>query len=245
MKKILLIEDDITLNNLIKESIEKYGYEVKTIDNFENIEKEFQELCPDLVLLDINLPYSDGFQLCRSFRRESKVPIIFISARSNYTEQIRALESGGDDYIVKPFDVELLLAKIQAVFRRTYGEYSETVTQVSLENGLSLNKNNFEMSYKNNTVELSKKEFQLMSKLVEKENAFVSREELLEELWDEKYFIDDHTLTVNITRVKNKLASLGHKDVIKTKRGAGYMFVSAAAHNKIQSDGYKDEKSIF
>ncbi len=241
MKKILLVEDDITLSKLIKESIEKYSYEVETIDNFEYIENEFQKSCPDLVLLDINLPYSDGFQLCRSFRRESKVPIIFISARSNYTEQIRALESGGDDYIVKPFDVELLLAKIQAVFRRTYGEYTEITALVSLKNGLSLNKNNFEMSYKNNTVELSKKEFQLINKLVENENAIVSREELLEELWDEKYFIDDHTLTVNITRVKNKMASLGYKDVIKTKRGAGYMFVSAAAHNRIQSDGYKDE----
>lgn len=233
MKKILIIEDDMKLNNLIKTFIEKYGYECITIKDYENIENEYKEVNPDLVLLDINLPYSDGFQLCRSFRRESNIPIIFISARSSEFEQIRGIEMGADDYIVKPFSFELLLVKIQAAFRRMM-DYSQDKRVLIASDGLVLNKNNFEISFENKTAELSKKEFQLLSKLIEKENSVVSREELLEELWDETFFVDDHTLTVNVTRVKNKLAFLGINDVIKTKRGLGYIY----------SGSIKDEKEI-
>ncbi|MBX4264042.1 response regulator transcription factor [Clostridium estertheticum] len=217
MNKILIIEDDIKLSSFIKEFIEKYAYNVVLINDFNNIETEFFETKPDLILLDINLPYSDGFQLCRAFRRESDVPIIFISARSSEFEQIRGLEMGADDYIVKPFSFELLLAKIQAAFRRVRGEYNSS-------NGLLLNKKNFEISVNNNILELSKKEFQLLNKLVLNEDVIVTREELLEELWDETFFVDDHTLTVNVTRLRNKLAMLGLGDVIKTKRGLGYIY---------------------
>jgi DNA-binding response OmpR family regulator len=231
MKKILIIEDDMKLNNLIKTFIEKYGYECITVKDYENIENEYKEVKPDLVLLDINLPYSDGFQLCRSFRRESNIPIIFISARSSEFEQIRGIEMGADDYIVKPFSFELLLVKIQAAFRRMM-DYSQDKRVLIASDGLVLNKNNFEISFENKTAELSKKEFQLLSKLIEKENSVVSREELLEELWDETFFVDDHTLTVNVTRVKNKLAYLGINDVVKTKRGLGYIY----------SGNIKDEK---
>ncbi|MBU3102343.1 MULTISPECIES: response regulator transcription factor [Clostridium] len=219
MNKILVIEDDIKLSSFIKEFIEKYAYNVVLINDFNNIETEFFETKPDLILLDINLPYSDGFQLCRAFRRESDVPIIFISARSSEFEQIRGLEMGADDYIVKPFSFELLLAKIQASFRRVCGEYKSS-------NGLLLNKKNFEISINNNVLELSKKEFQLLNKLVLNEDVIVTREELLEELWDETFFVDDHTLTVNVTRLRNKLAMLGLLDVIKTKRGLGYIYQS-------------------
>ncbi|MBU3202391.1 response regulator transcription factor [Clostridium estertheticum] len=219
MNKILVIEDDTKLSSFIKEFIEKYAYNVVLINDFNNIETEFSETKPDLILLDINLPYSDGFQLCRAFRRESDVPIIFISARSSEFEQIRGLEMGADDYIVKPFSFELLLAKIQASFRRVRGEYNSS-------NGLLLNKKNFEISVNNNILELSKKEFQLLNKLIENENVIVTREELLEELWDETFFVDDHTLTVNVTRLRNKLAMLGLGDVIKTKRGLGYIYQS-------------------
>lgn len=226
MNKILIVEDDVKLNGLMKEFIEKYGYEVCLINDFRNIEKEFTDAKPDMILLDINLPYSDGFQLCRTFRRESDIPIIFISARSSELEQIRGLEMGADDYIVKPFNFELLLAKIQAAFRRSYGGYSLDKNIITASNGLVLNKNSFEISRNNTSLEVSKKEFRLLSKLVQNENAIVTREELLEELWDETYFVDDHTLTVNVTRVKNKLAELGLEDAIKTKRGAGYIYQS-------------------
>lgn len=226
MKKILLVEDDITLKKLIKDYIEKYDYIVSIVSDFANIEEEFININPDLVLLDINLPYSDGFQLCKSFRRNSNVPIIFISARSSYSEQIRALELGGDDFIVKPFDIELLLAKIQAAFRRIYGEYSEEKNQIVASNGLILTKHNLQISYNGKSLELSKKEFQLINKLVANENSIIPREELLEELWDETFFVDDHTLTVNVARVKSKLSMLGLNDAIQTKRGYGYLFVS-------------------
>ncbi|OPJ63957.1 response regulator transcription factor [Clostridium oryzae] len=230
MEKILIVEDDIKLSSFMKEFIEKYGYDVILIKDFKNIEKEFTEAKPDLILLDINLPYSDGFQLCRVFRRESSVPIIFISARSSEFEQIRGLEMGADDYIVKPFSFELLLAKVQAAFRRSYGEYNKEKNVISASNGLELNKNSFEISANGKTLELSKKEFQLLNKLIEKENTIVTREELLEELWDETFFVDDHTLTVNVTRAKGKLLELGLDDVIKTKRGLGYIYQS----NKVQ-----------
>jgi len=219
MNKILVIEDDIKLSSFIKEFIGKYAYNVVLIDDFTNIENEFALAKPNLILLDINLPYSDGFQLCRAFRRESDVPIIFISARSGELEQIRGLEMGADDYIIKPFSFELLLAKIQAAFRRVHGEYNSS-------NGLLLNKKNFEISVNNNALELSKKEFQLLNKLVANENVIVTREELLEELWDETFFVDDHTLTVNVTRLRHKLSVLGLGDAIKTKRGLGYIYQS-------------------
>ncbi|MBU3218213.1 response regulator transcription factor [Clostridium estertheticum] len=224
MNKILVIEDDIKLSSFIKEFIEKYAYNVVLINDFNNIETEFFETKPDLILLDINLPYSDGFQLCRAFRRESDVPIIFISARSSEFEQIRGLEMGADDYIVKPFSFELLLAKIQVSFRRVRGEYNSS-------NGLLLNKKNFEISVNNNVLELSKKEFQLLNKLVLNEDVIVTRDELLEELWDETFFVDDHTLTVNVTRLRNKLAVLGLGDVIKTKRGLGYIYQSKVSES--------------
>lgn len=226
MKKILVVEDDLKLGSFIKEFIEKYSYRVFLIKDYKNIEKEFYEVRPELILLDINLPYSDGFQLCRFFRRETDAPIIFISARSGEFEQIRGLEMGADDYIVKPFSFELLLAKIQAAFRRSYGEYNQEKSIITAANGLELNKNNFEIGFKGKLIELSKKEFQLLNKLVQNENAIVTREELLEELWDDTFFVDDHTLTVNVTRVKNKLAMLGLNDVIKTKRSAGYIYQS-------------------
>lgn len=227
MSKILIVEDDAKLCAFMKDFIEKYGYDVFQIRNFENIESELSQVQPDLILLDINLPYSDGFQLCRAFRRESDIPIIFISARSSELEQIRGLEMGADDYIVKPFSFDLLLAKIQAAFRRTYGRYNPDKGISTARNGLTLNQKNFEVAYNGKSFELSKKEFQLLNKLVQNENSIISREELLEELWDETSFIDDHTLTVNVTRVKNKLAQLGLNDVIKTKRGSGYLFQSA------------------
>lgn len=223
MKKVLIIEDDIKLNNLMKAFIERYGYECATIKDYQNIENQFYEEKPDLVLLDINLPYSDGFQLCRSFRRNSNIPIIFISARSSELEQIRGIEMGADDYIVKPFSFELLLVKIQAAFRRIT-DYSQDKNLIVASDGLMLNRSNFEVSFNNETTEFSKKEFQLLSKLVQKENSAVSREELLEEIWDESFFVDDHTLTVNVTRVKNKLAQLGINDAIKNKRGFGYIY---------------------
>ncbi|NMM65964.1 response regulator transcription factor [Clostridium sp. P21] len=224
MYKILVIEDDIKLDKLIAEYLQKYKYETIHIQNFRNIEMELERSKADLILLDINLPYYDGFQLCKTLRRTSKVPVIIISSRDSHEEQIRGLELGADDYVVKPFNFDFLLAKIQAEIRRVYGEYAVESTMVESIGGIKLNKDTFDLLYNDIKIELSKNEFKLLNILIKNENKIVSREELLEELWDDITFVDDNTLTVNITRIRNKLKGLGVNEIISTKRGVGYIF---------------------
>ncbi len=224
--KILVIEDDIRLNKLITEYLQKYRYEVIDIQDFKNVEVELEKSKADLVLLDINLPYYDGFQLCKTFRRTSKIPVIIISSRDSEEEQIRGLELGADDYIIKPFNFDFLLAKIQVAIRRIYGEYANESTIIESMGGIKLNRDTFKMLYNQIELELSKNELKLLSILIKNENRIVSREELLEELWDDTIFVDDNTLTVNIARIRTKLKELGVSEVISTKRGIGYMFQS-------------------
>jgi len=227
MYNILIIEDDDKLQSLLKEYLEKYDYKISTINDFKDIEKQFDQINPDLVLLDINLPYFDGFYVCRVLRRKSSIPIIIISARTGEMEQIMGMELGADDYIVKPLNTEILLSKIKAALRRSYGEYSKKEISCLKINNFSLDENSFKILFNNNAVELSKNEFKLVKKLMESKDKIVTREELLEELWDDSTFVDDNTLTVNVTRIKSKFIELGLKEIIKTKRGAGYIFDSA------------------
>lgn len=224
MLKILIIEDDIRLRNLIKDSLDRYGYNVVCVENFFDIEAIFEKEKPQLVLLDINLPCYDGFYYCRVFRRNSKVPIVIISARNGEFEQMMTMELGADDYVVKPFSIELLAAKVRAVIRRVYGEYSVIDSSNIQVCGISIDERNFKIQYRQKIIELSKNEFKLIKKFLEKKDTIISREELLAELWDEFNFIDDNTLTVNVTRAKNRLSELGIEGVIKTKRGSGYIF---------------------
>lgn len=224
MLKILIIEDDVRLRTLIKDSLDRYGYTVVCVENFFDIEALFEKEKPNLVLLDINLPCCDGFYYCRLFRRNSKVPIVIISARSGELEQVMTMELGADDYVVKPFSIELLVAKVRAVLRRVYGEYSLMESDNIDVCGITLDERNFKIQYKQKTIELSKNEFKLLKKFLEKKDTIISREELLAELWDDFSFVDDNTLTVNVTRVKNRLSELGIEGVIKTKRGSGYLF---------------------
>lgn len=223
MTKILMIEDDRKLNLLINDYLKRYGYDVIGISNFREVETEILEAKPDIILLDINLPYLDGFYLCRFIRKKLTVPIIIVSARDSDMEQIMGIELGADDYLVKPFNLDLLLTKIKASLRRAYGEYASVNPSVINLKGLVLNPNNFKMSYEGKEVELSKNEFKLMKKLLESSNCVISRENLLMELWDDQTFVEDNTLTVNITRLKIKLEDLGIHQVIKTIRGAGYL----------------------
>ncbi|MBU3156475.1 response regulator transcription factor [Clostridium estertheticum] len=224
MYKILVIEDDIRLNKLVTEHLQKYRYDVTYIQDFKNVEVELENSKADLILLDINLPYSDGFQLCKTFRRSSKIPVIIISSRDSGEEQIRGLELGADDYITKPFNFDFLLAKIQAAIRRVYGEYANESTIIESMGGIKLNKDTFKIHYNEIELELSKNEFKLLSILIKNENRIVSREYLLEELWDDSNFVDDNTLTVNIARIRAKLKEFGVSEVISTKWGIGYMF---------------------
>lgn len=226
MYKILVIEDDQKLQKHIKDFLQRYDYEVQLVDDFMNIDKMILKFEADLILLDINLPYYDGFHLCRLIRKESNVPIIIISARSGDVEQVMGIELGADDYITKPFNIEILLAKIKSALRRAYGEYNQTQNHLFSFHGLLLDQENFKLKYKNNEMELTKNEFKLLKMLIENKDKIVKREALLNELWDDSHFVDDNTLTVNVTRVKHKFEELGIKDIIKTKRGIGYFFDS-------------------
>ncbi len=224
MYQIFLIEDDETLQELIRDTLQKYGYRVHTVSSFQKIEEQFERIRPDLVLLDINLPYYDGFYFCRIFRRKSKVPVIFISARDEETHQIMGMEMGADDYITKPFSTQILTAKVNAAIRRCYGEYAVTETKLIAIKGLELIESGFKMTYRGKMCELSKNECRLLKLLLSNADKIVTREELLSQLWDDSAFVDDNTLTVNVTRVKNKLSELGVEDAVKTKRGVGYLF---------------------
>lgn len=224
MYKIMIIEDDNKIRKLMCEKLNQYNYETVVVDEFSNIKEKYLEEKPDLILLDINLPNYDGFFWCREIRTVSKVPIIFVSARFSDMDQVLAIEHGGDDYIVKPFSFDLLLAKIKSVLRRAYGEYrdSESLDLVNLE-GLYIMKSQSSIRYGEVEAELSKKEFRLLNILAENIDEIVSREELLEELWDDTEFVDDNTLSVNITRLRKRMEDIGIFDSIKTKRGQGYL----------------------
>lgn len=220
--KIMLIEDDTALKDIIINLLNKYGYKGIAVENFRNVEEEIKEINPKLILLDINLPYFDGFYFIRAIRKKSKIPIIVISARNTAGDQVLGIELGADDYILKPFEPEILLTKVKAILRRAYGELSEgNIRSLSIE-GLKLDEESFKASYKNNSVLLSRNEFKILKRLIEANGKVVKRELLFEDIWDDREFVDENTLTVNVTRVKSKLEELGLKNVIKTRRGLGY-----------------------
>lgn len=227
MYKIFVIEDDEKIVSLIKDRLERYEYTVVSVKDYSNIKSKFINENPHLVLLDINLPNYDGFFWCREIRSISKVPIIFISARFTDMDQVMAIENGGDDYIVKPFSFDLLLAKVKGAIRRSYGEYAENSTNDIYEiDGLYLHKSQSTVEWQERKVELSKKEFGLLYLLLSNINEIVSRETLLEELWDDVDFVDDNTLSVNMTRLRKRLEDIGIVDSIQTKRGQGYTMIN-------------------
>lgn len=223
MDKICIIEDDYKLSELIKVYLENKGYEVYIIKDFINIENEINREKPMLLLLDINLPYVDGYYICRDIRRKSNIPIIMISARNGEKDQVLAIDLGADDYVTKPFKLEILHSKIKAAFRRTYGKYA-LVNKAVEDKILFLNEKDFTINFKNRAIELTKNEFKLINKFLLNRGKVIKRAELFQELWNEENFIDENTLTVNVTRVKNIFKEIGLADVIKTKRGIGYIF---------------------
>lgn len=226
MIRIFLIEDDPKISKLLSEYLEKYNYEVIIATDFDSILEEFKRQDPELVLLDINLPRYDGFYWCRQIRTLSNCPIIFISARDSGMDQVMAIENGGDDYITKPFSFEVVLAKVKGLLRRVYGEYASEKAMNLLEtNGLILHMDAMELEWGTLTLELTKKEFILIQTFLQRPNQVLSRVDLLELLWDDQSFVDDNTLSVNITRLRKKLEELGLNNVLHTVRGAGYKFV--------------------
>ncbi|NGZ76709.1 response regulator transcription factor [Saccharibacillus alkalitolerans] len=224
MYTILIVEDDPKIAELLRGDIEKYGYEARVVQDFDRIAEQFRESGAHLVLLDVNLPKYDGFYWCRQIRAESVCPILFISARDGQMDQVRALESGADDYITKPFHYEIVLAKIRSHLRRAYGEYAAGPDEKKVEaGGLTLYPERFLLSCGERSAELSRKESLLIEALMLREGRVVSRDRLLGLMWEDHHFIDDNTLNVYITRMRKKLKELGAEAGIEVVRGAGYL----------------------
>lgn len=224
--RILIVEDDLKIATMLADTLRKYHYEVQTVEVFDQIIEQFKTFSPHLVLLDINLPSYDGYYWCRQLRQFTTVPIIYISARSGEMDQIFALENGGDDFITKPFHYEIVLAKIKSHLRRSYGEYASKQEERTVKQGqLELFLERMELHVKSEVIPLQKKECVILELLMGEAPKVVSREKLLEELWDDQAFVDENTLNVNMTRVRKKLADYEIKSTIETVRGAGYRFV--------------------
>lgn len=220
MFRILIVEDDEVITKTLKKQISMWGYEVKNIEDFNNVLIEFNEFNPHLVLMDITLPFFNGYHWCNEIRKISKVPILFISSASDNMNIIMAINMGGDDFIAKPFDLNVLTAKIQAMLRRSYDfSTNQSVLEV---HGVTLNLNDTSLIYGNQKIDLTKNEFRIMSTLMENKDKYVSRDEMMQALWDTDEFIDDNTLTVNVARLRKKLEEAGLEEFIITKKGIGY-----------------------
>lgn len=227
--RIFIVEDDQKIASLLATYLRKYQYEVAIIQNFELLIEEFQAFDPHIVLLDINLPSYDGYYWCRQLRQITTCPILFISARSGEMDQVFALENGGDDFITKPFNYEIVLAKIRSYLRRTYGEYAVKQEERTIKQGqLTLYLERMELHLRDEIIPLQKKECVILELLMGQAPKVVTREQLLEELWDDQAFVDENTLNVNMTRVRKKLADYHIVSSIETVRGAGYRFVLSA-----------------
>ena len=214
------MEDDSTIAEALKRHLEGWDYETVIAEDFKNIMAEFTRVEPDLVLLDIGLPFYNGFYWCTQIRQVSDVPIIFISSASDNMNIVMAINMGGDDFIAKPFDQSVLMAKIQAMLRRTY-DFAGAVP-VFEHRGAILNTTDGSLSYGGELIPLTKNEYRILLTLMEAKGAVVSREKLMERLWESDSFVDDNTLTVNVNRLRRKLKEAGLADFIVTKFGVGY-----------------------
>lgn len=221
MYKIFIVEDDKTLAEQLKKAISMWNYDVCCVKNFQNIVEEFTEYQPQLVLLDIMLPFYNGYHWCTELRKISKVPIVFLSSASDNMNIVMAMQMGGDDFIAKPVDTSVLIAKIQAILRRTYNmnEAANTLEH----NGAVLNLNDDTFEYGGKSIELTKNEFRILLTLMERKGKIVSRDTLMTKLWQDDCYVEENTLTVNVTRLRKKLAEIGLTDFIKTRVGSGYI----------------------
>lgn len=207
MYKILIIEDDLAIANSIKKYMQSWGFETETIYDFKEIMSSFTDYKPHLILLDISLPYFNGYYWCSEIRKVSNVPIIFISSASDHMNIVMAMSMGGDDFITKPFELDVLTAKIQALLRRTYD--FGNVSHVLEYNGIQLNISNLTLEYNGQKIELSKNENKILQILFENKGKVVSRDSIMVKLWETDHYIDDNTLTVNITRLRKRLQEVG------------------------------------
>ncbi len=220
MYKIFIIEDDSIIRNEISKKLIEWDYETVLCRDFKNVDKDFKKVNPDLVLLDISLPFYNGFYWCQKIRESSLAPIIFISSANDSLNIVNAINYGGDDFLEKPFDLNVLVAKVQAQLRRAYNMKIKDVNIIYDNYIINLQKLRFETE--DTSFELSKNEIKILQILVLNKGKVISREELITQLWDSDLFIDDNTLTVNINRLRKKLEENNIENFIKTKKGIGY-----------------------
>lgn len=220
MYKIMLIEDDPVIAGQLADFLRSWNYEVVLAADYTAVLAEFCREMPQLVLLDISLPYYNGYYWCEQIRKVSKVPIIFISGQADNMNIIMAVNQGGDDFIAKPFDLSVLAAKVSALLRRTY-DFSESSSFMEYQ-GFILNLAEARLLYQERSVELTKNEYRILQTLFEAGGSLVSREEMMRRLWESELFIDDNTLTVNMTRLRKKLEKEQIPEIIETKKGIGY-----------------------
>jgi OmpR family two-component system bacitracin resistance response regulator BceR len=224
MFKLLLIEDDTTLFNEIKDRLSQWSYEVHGISDFEKVIQQFTAIKPDLVIIDIQLPKFDGFHWCRMIRSHSNIPIIFLSSRDHPTDIVMSMQLGADDYIQKPFHFDVLIVKIQAILRRVYNYNTDNIElKTWCDATVDYEKNM--VSNEKGSIELTKNEIFILKMLIERKNKIVSREELINSLWDDKRFVSDNTLTVNVNRLRKRLDEIELGRFVETKVGQGYMAV--------------------
>ena len=221
MYKILLVEDDPTITEVLERQLAKWGYEASHVTDFQHVLETFVQQAPHLVLLDISLPFYDGYHWCGEIRKISKVPIIFLSSASDNMSIVMAVSLGADDFIAKPFDLQVLTAKVQALLRRSY---DFAVSGRVLEHrGVLLSTDDGSVSYKGVKLELTKNEYRIMQVLMENNGRAVARDTLMQRLWESDSFVDENTLSVNVARLRKKLESAGLDGYIVTRKGLGYM----------------------
>ena len=219
MNNIMIIEDDPVIRDELVLLLSNEGYQTFAVTEFTNVSRQVSDCNPNLILLDLNLPYCDGLSLCADIRKTSPTPIIFVTSRNSAADELRALSLGGDDYISKPYNIPVLLARIKAVLRR-FGKIAEPDTLTA--GSLTLHLTQGTVSAGTKSMELTRNELKILAHLMTHAGEIVSRADLIESLWDSHIYIDDNTLSVNVTRLRNKLENLGMADVIKTRRGMGY-----------------------
>lgn len=220
MYKIFLVEDDETIAKMVKNHLEKWDYEVRIAQKFDRIMAEFADYEPQLVLMDIGLPFYNGYHWCTQIRKVSNVPVVFLSSAADNMNIVMAVTMGADDFIAKPFDMQVLTVKIQAILRRSYDFAGNSC--VLEHKGAMLNISEAELSYEGESLELTKNELKILQTLFENKASIVTRDTLMTKLWESDTYVDENTLSVNVNRLRKKLASIGLSDFIITKKGIGY-----------------------
>lgn len=223
MAKIMIVEDNKNIREELIDFLNRYGYEAYGPSDFSSIISEINEYSPDLILLDINLPMFDGYYICREIRKESNIPIIMVTSRDSEMDELMSMNLGADDFITKPYNTQILLARIASVLRRTYGNNDDK--DVIEHKGLKLNMANGTANYNNNSIDLTKNEFKILTYLMKNKEKIVSRDDLMDFLWNSDLYVDDNTLSVNVTRLRKKLQEIGFSNAIETKRGLGYILL--------------------